>query len=136
MLEENLLKIIELRHSAPYMVLGPHYSERDRALTIRAFLPGVARAWMVPADGTGPREMQQLHPDGLFALRLPGIAHLDYQLRTTDAAGQSVMATDPYAIHDPTFTPAEGQALRQGTLADLYNRIGARAQTKQGQSGV
>ncbi len=136
MLEENLQKIIELRHSAPYAVLGPHYSESDRALTIRAFLPGVARAWIVPADGAVQREMQRLHPDGLFALRLPGIRQLDYQLRIANPTGQIATCPDPYAIHEPTFTPADGQALRQGTLADLYNRLGARAETKQGQPGI
>ncbi len=136
MLEENLQKIIELRHNAPYAVLGPHYSESDRALTIRAFLPGVARAWIVPADGTVQREMQRLHPDGLFALRLAGIKPLDYQLRTTDPTGQTVTFPDPYAIHEPAFTRADGQALHQGQLADLYHRIGARAHTQQGQSGI
>ena len=136
MLEENLQKIIELRHSAPYAVLGPHYSESDRALTIRAFLPGVARAWIVPADGAVQREMQRLHPDGLFALRLPGIRQLDYQLRIANPTGQIATCPDPYAIHEPTFTAADGQALRQGTLADLYNRLGARAETQQGQPGI
>ncbi|MCC8986410.1 MAG: 1,4-alpha-glucan branching enzyme, partial [Candidatus Contendobacter sp.] len=136
MLEENLQKIIELRHSAPYSILGPHYSERDRALTIRAFLPGAKQVWVLPADGASRREMQRLHPDGLFALRLPGIAHLDYQLLIADAAGQTTTCPDPYAIHEPTFTPADGQALRQGRLDDLFNRLGARAETQQGQPGI
>jgi hypothetical protein len=68
MLEEQIRKIVELRHDAPYAILGPHYAERERALVIRAFLPQAERAYVLPADGTGRREMQRLHPDGLFAI--------------------------------------------------------------------
>ncbi len=99
MLEENILKIIELRHDAPYTVLGPHYDGRERALLIRAFLPGAERAYVLPADGTGKRDMQRLHPGGLFVLRLPGVTDLDYQLMTVDADGQIATFHDPYAIH-------------------------------------
>jgi hypothetical protein len=29
MLEEHVQKIIELRHNAPYAVLGPHYADEN-----------------------------------------------------------------------------------------------------------
>ncbi|MDG4605273.1 MAG: hypothetical protein P9D89_04230 [Candidatus Contendobacter sp.] len=58
MLEEQIRKIVELRHDAPYAILGPHFSERERALTIRAFLPQAKRAYVLPDDGSGQREMQ------------------------------------------------------------------------------
>jgi hypothetical protein len=60
MLEEQIRKIVELRHDAPYAVLGPHYAERERVLTIRAFLPQAKRASVLLADGSGQREMQKL----------------------------------------------------------------------------
>ncbi len=136
MLEEHVRKIIELRHDAPYAILGPHYSERERALTIRAFLPQAERAYVLPGDGTAKREMQRLHPDGLFALRIPGIAKLEYRLITVDASGQIVTFHDPYAIHQPSFTPADGRAFQQGTLDALFAKLGAHPQVKEGVGGV
>ncbi|HAS51169.1 MAG TPA: hypothetical protein DCS21_05290, partial [Gammaproteobacteria bacterium] len=111
MLEENLQKIIELRHDTPYTVLGPHYDSQERALLIRAFLPGAERAYVVPSAGIGSREMQRLHPEGLFMVRWPGVTHLDYQLKTIDADGAITTFHDPYAIHDPSFSPADGATL-------------------------
>ena len=134
MLDEQIQKIIELRHPAPYEVLGPHYA--GRTLTIRAFLPQAERAYVLPTDGTVKREMQRLHPEGLFALELPGIKTLDYRLVVTDANGQAVTLHDPYAIHHPAFTAADGAALAQGTLDPLFRKLGARPRIEQGVAGV
>jgi len=136
MLEENIRKIIELRHDAPYEVLGPHYDSRERTLTIRAFLPQAARVHVLLADGTGKREMQRLHPDGFFTLQLPGTAKLDYQFMVVEADGQSCTLHDPYAIHASSFTDADGRALQQGALNALYEQLGAHPVSKNGIAGV
>jgi len=136
MLEENIRKIIELRHDAPYAVLGPHYDSQERVLTIRAFLPQAERAYVLPADGTGKREMQRLHSDGLFAIRIPSAMEFNYQLQVVEAGGHTFSFQDPYAIHAPSFTDAETQALQQGTLNVLYEWLGAHPTIKQGVSGV
>jgi 1,4-alpha-glucan branching enzyme len=136
MLEENIRKIIELRHDAPYEVLGPHYDSRERTLTIRAFLPQAERVYLAPMDGTGKREMRRLHPDGLFALQIPGVAKLDYQLMAVAADGQALTFHDAYAIHAPSITDAEGRALQQGTLNALYEQLGAHPVSKNGIAGV
>lgn len=134
MLEEQIRKIIELRHPSPYEVLGPHYA--GRTLTIRAFLPQAERAYVLPTVGTAKREMQRLHPEGLFALEIPGVKTLDYRLVTTDASGQSVTLHDPYAIHSTSFTPADGEALQQGALDAWFSKLGAHPRTKQGVTGI
>ncbi|MDG4552789.1 MAG: 1,4-alpha-glucan branching protein GlgB [Candidatus Competibacter sp.] len=136
MLEEHIQKIIELRHEAPYSILGPHYVERERMLTIRAFLPQAERAYVLPANGSARREMQRVHPDGLFVARIPGAATLEYRLLAVDAAGQSSTFHDSYAIHEPSFTHADGQALRAGTLETLFAKLGAHLRVKEGVMGV
>ena len=136
MLEENIRKIIELRHDTPYAVLGPHYDSRERTLTIRAFLPQAERAYVLPADGAGKREMQRLHPEGLFAIHIPGVMHLDYQLMAVEAGGHTFTFHDPYAIRLTSFTSAENQALQQGTLNTFYDRLGAHPATRDGVTGV
>ena len=136
MLEEHIQKIIELRHEAPYSILGPHYAERERMLTIRAFLPRAERAYVLPANGTARREMQRMHPDGLFVARIPGVTMLEYRLLAIDAVGQSSTFHDPYAIHEPSFTHADGQALQTGTLENLFAKLGAHLRVKDGVMGV
>lgn len=136
MLEEHIQKLVELRHDAPYAILGPHYSQRDRALTIRAFLPTAEQAYLQRADGTGQKTMERLHPAGLFAIRLPGVKTLDYQLVVIDAAGDTMILHDPYAIHQPSFSVADGEAFQQGALATLFNKLGAHPQVKGGVAGV
>ena len=136
MLEEDIRKIIELRHEDPYSVLGPHYVAAERALTIRAFLPQAEHAYILPTNGSIRREMQRVHPDGLFVARIPGIQTLEYQLLTVDADGQSSTFHDPYAIHQPSFSAADGQALQAGTLAALFTKLGAHSQEKAGIMGI
>jgi 1,4-alpha-glucan branching enzyme len=136
MLEEQIQKIIELRHDAPYAVLGPHYAERERALTIRAFLPQAERAYILPANGGARREMRKTHPEGLFAVQIPGVAKLEYRLVAVDAAGASATLQDPYAVHEPSFTRADGQALQRGALDALFAKLGAHPRVKEGVAGV
>ena len=136
MSEENLLKIIELRHDAPYTFLGPHYDNRARALVIRAFLPDVQHAYVVPAEGAGRQEMRRIHAAGLFELRLPGVVELDYKLLAVDSAGQSSTFCDPYAIHEPSFSNHDAEALQQGTLRGLFSKLGAHPRLKGNMLGV
>ncbi|MDS4057724.1 MAG: alpha-amylase family glycosyl hydrolase, partial [Candidatus Contendobacter sp.] len=136
MLEEQIRKIIELRHDAPYAILGPHYVEGERALVIRAFLPWAERAYILPTDGASKREMQRLRSDGLFAARFPGVRELKYRLVALDAGGQSVTFHDPYAIHELSFSAADGRALRQGTLETLFTKLGAHPRMKEGVAGI
>ena len=94
MLEEQIRKIIELRHDAPYAILGPHSVAAEGALTIRALLPQAERAYVLPADGSSRREMQRLYPDGLFAIRIPGVMKLDYDNMRVAALIDELIRTD------------------------------------------
>ncbi len=136
MLEHDIQKIIELRHDTPYAVLGPHYDRQKQALIIRAFLPQAERAYVLPVNGNGKYPMQRLHPDGLFAIHLPGVGELDYQLVVVNAAGQSTTFHDPYAIHEPSFSATDGQALQRGVLEPLFGKLGAQLRVKEGILGV
>lgn len=132
MLEENMRKILELRHDAPCSFLGAHYDQRDKALLIRAFLPGAKHAYVIPTKRGNQQAMSCQHPDGLFVLRLPGVTHLDYQLQMVDADGHIHTFHDPYAVQHPSFNEANAQALSAGTLPTLFNKLGAHSQ-KHGQ---
>ncbi len=138
MLEEDIQKIIELRHDTPYEILGPHYAERERALTIRAFLPQAEQAYLLLGNSTSKREMQRIHPDGLFSICFPSTTTTrhNYQIMVVEKDGQMATFHDPYAICNLSFTPEDGQALKQGKLNPLFEKLGAHPKTKQGMIGV
>ncbi|MGB4876686.1 MAG: 1,4-alpha-glucan branching protein GlgB [Candidatus Competibacter sp.] len=135
MLEQQIQKIIELRHDAPYDILGPHPVAGKRALTIRAFLPRAEQAYVL-ADGKGKREMRRLHPDGLFAIDIPGVTELEYRLVTVDANGHADTFHDPYAVRKPFFTQADGRAFQRGALDALSGKLGAHPRVKKGLRGI
>jgi hypothetical protein len=57
------------RHADPFAVLGPHVAHEGgtTAVAIRAILPGAIATEVRPEDpGLPPREMDRLHPDGIF----------------------------------------------------------------------
>ncbi|MFO1372555.1 MAG: 1,4-alpha-glucan branching protein GlgB [Candidatus Competibacteraceae bacterium] len=136
MLEEHIRKIIELRHDAPYTVLGPHHVGREQVLEIRAFLPQAERAYVLPSSGASNQEMQKLHPAGLFVSRFPRVTALEYQLIAVDSDGNTVTFRDPYAIHEPSFTHADNQSFRQGHHENLFAKLGTHWMMKEGVMGV
>ena len=136
MLDEHIRKIVELRHDTPHAILGPHYVEQERALVIRAFLPQAERVYLLPGDGAPKRELLRLNPDGLFAIRIPGIAKLAYRLMVVEPGGRTVTFSDPYAVREPSFAPADGRAFQRGALDALFAKLGAHPQAKEGVTGV
>lgn len=136
MLEEQIQKIIELRHDAPYEILGPHVVAGEKGLTIRALLPQAERAYVLPAKGTRKHEMQRLHPEGLFVVRIPGVSVLEYQLVTVDGNGHTETFHDPYAVCDFVFSPSDGQALQSTSADALFAKLGAHPRQRKGLKGV
>ncbi len=61
---------------------------------------------------------------------------LKYRIVAVLTDGQTVTFDDPYAIRQASFSPADGQALQQGTLADLFAKLGAHPRIKEGVAGV
>src|SRR5262245_47348461 len=126
------------RHPDPFAVLGPHVC-RERgtmALAVRAFLPGVAAVEVRPDDpGVGPREMERLHPDGVFEAVFPERgAPFRYRFAVTEARGAREIE-DPYRFPS-ILSDFDRLLLGEGTHYQSYERLGAHTAVLDGVAGV
>ena len=60
--------LLDGHHENPFEVLGPHeiVAAGQRAMAVRAFLPGSAQAWVVDPGHSRPQPMRRIHPAGLY----------------------------------------------------------------------
>ena len=127
------------RHPDPFAVLGPHVCREDgaTAVAIRAFLPGAIAAEVRPGEpGVAPREMERLHPDGIFEATFPRRAALfRYRLAVTDAPGRVREIEDPYRFPS-TLSDFDRLLLGEGTHYQAYEKLGAHATVLDGVAGV
>ncbi len=126
---------LQRRHPSPFSLLGPQ-KVADR-LTIRAFLPNTANAWVVH----GPREemqpMRRISREGLFEAEYPGndSSQGDYRLRVENEQGQMTTMHDPYAFA-PMFGEMDLHLFGEGQHLEIYNCMGAHLRTVNGVKGV
>jgi 1,4-alpha-glucan branching enzyme len=127
------------RHPDPFAVLGPHVCREDgaTAVAIRAFLPGAIAAEVRPGEpGVAPREMERLHPDGIFEATFPRRAALfRYRLAVTDAPGRVREIEDPYRFPS-TLSDFDRLLLGEGTHYQAYEKLGAHSTVLDGAPGV
>ncbi len=120
--------LVQGRHADPFAVLGPHVAREGgaTAVAVRAFLPGAVAAQVRPGEpGLGPREMQRLHPDGLFEATFPDrAAPFRYRLAVTEAPGRVREIDDPYRFPS-TLSDFDRLLLGQGTHYRAYEKLGA-----------
>ncbi len=136
--------LINGRHGAPFDVLGPHKlaDGNTPAWVVRAFLPGVEAAWVVPrvregqqAAADAPSPMRSLHGAGLFSAIIPGEQQPYYVLRMRRAGGEATEIEDPYAF-PPVLTDYDLYLIGEGTDERLYDKLGAHPKTIDGVPGV
>jgi 1,4-alpha-glucan branching enzyme len=131
--------LVQGRHPDPFGVLGPHVCREGRAtaLAVRAFLPGALAAEVRPEDpGLAPREMERLHPDGVFEATFTGrAAPFRYRLGVTDAPGRVREIEDPYRFPS-TLSDFDRLLLGEGTHYQAYEKLGAHQTALDGVAGV
>ncbi|HEV2146510.1 MAG TPA: 1,4-alpha-glucan branching protein GlgB [Longimicrobiaceae bacterium] len=137
-LEHDVNLIVHGDHPDPFRVLGMHRISvgGEIRLVVRAFLPGVERAWTMNAGGGEALPMERTHPEGFFELLLPrGAESFPYRLRTRTADGAEHEAADPYSFGS-TVTEFDLYLLGQGTHYRLYDLLGAHPCAMDGVEGT
>jgi 1,4-alpha-glucan branching enzyme len=83
-----------------------------------------------------PREMDRLHPDGIFEAAFPGrAAPFRYRLAVTEAPGSVREIEDPYRFPS-TLSDFDRLLLGEGTHYQSYERLGAHQAVLDGVAGV
>src|SRR5262249_54142135 len=131
--------LVRARHPDPFAVLGPHVcrSGEGTALAIRAFLPGAIAVEVRPSEpGLASRDMERLHPDGVFEATVPGrAAPFPYRLAVTEAPGRVREIEDPYR-YPSTLSDFDRLLLGEGTHYQAYEKLGAHQTLLDGVAGV
>src|SRR5262249_56218532 len=115
--------LLQCRLHDPFALLGAH--PVPGGWRVRAFLPEAARAWLAQEGGPVPlAEMVRVNPEGVFEVELAQAAGPPrYRLRLADAAGQSWLIDDPYAL-PPLLSDYDLHLLAQGRPERRWQRPG------------
>lgn len=137
---DSIGALVEGRHQRPSDVLGPHEVEVNgrKAITVRAYLPKSAKAWIIHESHGAQAPMQQIHPSGIFEGICPWINnqdHTQYQIRTEDQSGRQTTMHDPYA-YPPLLSEFDLYLLGEGRHWNAYNKLGAHPRTIDGVTGT
>src|SRR5262245_38312381 len=125
-------RLIELLHPDPHAVLGPHATAHG--LVIRAFRPDAESMTVAPDEGP-PREMELVHPAGIFEVRFEKQEDaFGYRLQTRLASGAEEHARDPYSFL-PTLGELDLHLAREGQHERLYEKLGSHLREALGPSG-
>jgi len=137
---ETISRLVDGRLEDPRRLLGPHVVDVDgrRAMSVRAFLPETAQAW-VEAAHEAPRPMRKIHPSGLFEAICPlddqAATPAPYHLQVVDDKGTRKTMHDPYAF-SPLLSEFDLYLLGEGTHWQSYEKLGAQIRTVDGVRGV
>ena len=100
LLQEDLKRLLELKHRSPHEVLGMHPLADGSGLLVRAFLPYAIKVEVQAADKSIPAfELEKVNPAGVFegvTTATPKI--FTYELVVTDGKGQVRRSRDPYSF--------------------------------------
>ena len=118
-------------HHDPHGVLGPHLD--GASLVVRAWQPGADRVTLVLADGR-ERELRAIGDQGLFAVRLRRTTVPGYRFDVS-RGGVVHPAGDPYRFA-PTIGQLDLHLIGEGTHRRLWDALGARPMTVDGEAGV
>ena len=136
--------IVNGDHGDPFGVLGPHRISAGKgpAIAVRAFLPLADTVRVIPLDPPGaraatrPRQMERIHPDGLFEALFPNHREpFPYRLEIVDGQGQASAIDDPYRFPS-TLSDYDLHLLGEGTHYRAYEKLGAHLRVIDGVPGV
>lgn len=135
--QNEILKIINARHSTPQNILGSNYSRKKKTMVIRTFIPKAEEIYVLRNDNNTKQRMRKVHGAGLFeAVFLRTKFIFKYQLIVTDKEGRTNVIHDPYAFSFSIFTESDLSLFFRGIHISIFNKLGAHPVVVQGVAGV
>ena len=113
------------RHGDPFAVLGPHRVKGG--VVVRTLQPQAHRVWALVA--AGEVEMDRVHADGLFAVRLAKSE--PYRLVIEQHDGAMFEIDDPYRFA-PLLGDLDIHLLAEGTHLRTFEKLGAHLRSVEG----
>ena len=136
----DLNALLRGQEADPFKWLGPHLDRDRQRLVVRLFRPGAASVELLlrhPRELTLP--MTRQHELGLFDVEIPGVDSLDggidYRFRVRSESGVDAVVDDPYRF-GRVISDYDLHLFGEGTLREVYDRLGAHPMTLGGVDGV
>jgi 1,4-alpha-glucan branching enzyme len=130
--EQQIQRLIELRHSDPHAVLGVH-PDGD-GVVVRTYRPDAERVTVLPDfGGQVPARHRR---GGVFEARLNGRKDVfGYLLKVDYRGGASFTMRDSYSF-PPTFGELDSHLVSEGRHERIWERLGAHPRHHQGVFGT
>lgn len=139
-MNDDLNKIVELRHDRPHQFLGPHRLPDDQRLVIRAFIPDAAEiSVFIKRPIKKIINMQKIHPAGLFEAQIAANGDggdLDYVFRVTDENNGRSVLRDTYQFRPADLNSDQEARFFADEQGFLFRRLGAQCETRDATAGV
>lgn len=129
-------KLLSFDESRPFDLLGPKYDDKEKKVTITAYLP-LADSAKVKIRGSGKTlKMKKALDEGVFIAELSNIPGIPaYRITWKNGGGEIFTHHDPYA-----FTPALGEMdihlLGEGNHFKSFEKLGSKPAVSDGVRGV
>jgi 1,4-alpha-glucan branching enzyme len=135
LLDDNAYRILDARHHDPFSYLGPH-QYADGSVVIRVFRPQASSLSVVLGRDGRVFEADLIHPNGLFAAKLPADAwQQPYELEWHTHEGKTVRQADAYSF-GLCLGELDMHLFREGKHWRLYDHLGAHPRVIDGVAGV
>ena len=133
-ISRHIKKLLKADYGNPFDFLGPHATED--CVTIRAFLPNVTAAWIIPdAEEEKAYAMRKIHREGFFEVEIEGKKLFRYRIRIRTRNNEEKEFHDPYSFL-PVLTDFDLHLIGEGTHYKNYEKLGSHVKTIDGIRGV
>src|SRR6187551_4061049 len=136
----DLNALLRGQEADPFKWLGPHLDRDRQRVVVRFLRPRAASVELLlrhPRELTLP--MTRQHELGLFDVEIPGVDSLDggidYRFHVHSESGVDAVVDDPYRF-GRVISDYDLHLFGEGTLREVYDRLGAHPMTLGGVNGV
>ena len=136
--DEELSRLLELRHPDPHSILGAHPT--DRGVIVRAYRPDAEQIFLLidPSDGEAPppREMTERPEPGLFEILVTDQREVfPYRIEVHYPDGEVVTFRQPYSF-PPTLGDLDLHLWAEQKHERVWEKLGAHVREVEGVEGV
>ena len=131
-------RLVGGRHDNPFAILGPHFSEATRELTVRAFVPHAQAITLeLAAEPELVFALSRVHPQGLFEAVIPDPGpDRGYRLFVRESGEHAYRYADAYSYAAPVFAELDQHLFGEGNHYRICEKLGAHVRSERGVEGV
>jgi len=136
--QDELRKLVELKHRSPHSILGLHPRPDRPGLVAWAWLPHAAKVQLRSLSSSAPTtiDFYRIHDAGIFEGCTEGDNKVfKYELIVTDQQGNTTKLRDPYSFL-PSLSEADLYLLGKGDDRKSYEKLGSQLRAVEGVAGA